>query len=585
MYRLIACMLLVALLGLVFFPTSVESHAVIRETPMRGHHRAGEADAIPRYAPDQEPLESEDQTPSLEEPEAPIWEPEHPVAKKNSPPHQRPISNVKTADSSIEDAIARLSDLIPDEVRMKGLLSPLTETGEALLRDLAYRTRAFTEILSVWETLHLVPNGRELLLRDVVPQLRAMSLPAASFADAVHTYDRFRAYVNKFAARLFPWTMAFYADHMSLHASFYSGGKGMVLTAGDSQAQYLLTTIPSFRRLGCDLPIEVLYLGDEDLSEDYREQLEALPGVLTRDLSQMVNDEGWTLKGWAMKPFAILMSSFREVLFVDADALFFANPQTLFDDEQYTSTGALFFKDRNLSPEKKRGWLKSILPNPISDQVKKSRMWTGESGHMQDSGVLLIDKWQHFVPLLLATRLNGPDRDGNSATGKKGVYEMVYGDKETFWLSWELAGDSSYAFHDSVAGTMGLLLLPNHTFVAAAAHHHHQKAAAAMMCSPQLLHFDREGRPLWFNGWLAATKDDEDEFNFHTFEAFLREPRERGGRGKFSLRDDHVWTIHASNVVCLEADEHFPFTAHEHGVLDMMMDLARENLEWDRAPF
>lgn len=302
MYRLIACALLLALLGLVFFPTSVESHAVIRERPTRGY-RAREADAIPRYAPDQEPLESEDQA-SLEEPEAPVREPEQPVAKKkkNSPPHQRPISNVKTTDNSIENAIIRLNDLIPDEVRMKGLLSPLTETGEALLRDLAYRTRAFTEILSVWETLHLVPNGRELLLRDVIPQLRAMNLPAASFADAVHTYDRFRAYVNKFAAGLFPWTMAFYADHMSLHASFYSGGKGMVLTAGDAQAQYLLTTIPSFRRLGCDLPIEVLYLGDEDLSEDYREQLEALPGVLTRDLSQMVNDEGWTLKGKSQFP-------------------------------------------------------------------------------------------------------------------------------------------------------------------------------------------------------------------------------------------------------------------------------------------
>lgn len=301
MYRLIACALLLALLGLVFFPTSVESHAVIRERPTRGY-RAREADAIPRYAPDQEPLESEEQA-SLEEPEAPVREPEQPVAKKkNSPPHQRPISNVRTADNSIENAITRLNDLIPDEVRMKGLLSPLTETGEALLRDLAYRTRAFTEILSVWETLHLVPNGRELLLRDVIPQLRAMNLPAVSFADAVHTYDRFRAYVNKFAAGLFPWTMAFYADHMSLHASFYSGGKGMVLTAGDAQAQYLLTTIPSFRRLGCDLPIEVLYLGDEDLSEDYREQLEALPGVLTRDLSQMVNDEGWTLKGKSQFP-------------------------------------------------------------------------------------------------------------------------------------------------------------------------------------------------------------------------------------------------------------------------------------------
>ena len=189
---------------------------------------------------------------------------------------------------------------------------------------------------------------------------------------------------------------------------------------------------------------------------------------------------------------------------------------------------------------------------------------------MQDSGVLVIDKWLHFVPLLLATRLNGPDRDGDKEKGKKGVYEMVYGDKETFWLSWELVGSpDGYAFHDSVAGTMGVL---NNTAA---------KKASEAMCSPQLLHFDREGRPLWFNGWLAATKDDEDEMNFQTFDAFLREPRERG-RGRTS-KDDDVWTIHPANVVCLEAEEHFPFTAHEHSVLDMMVDLAMSNLEMEPA--
>lgn len=121
------------------------------------------------------------------------------------------------------------------------------------------------------------------------------------------------------------------------------------------------------------------------------------------------------------------MSSFREALFIDADALFFVDPQTLFEDEQYMDNGALFFKDRSINPENKRSWLRKILPPPISSRVMESRMWTGESGHMQDSGVVVIDKWKHFLPLLLATRLNGPDRDGNEETGKRGVYDMVYG--------------------------------------------------------------------------------------------------------------------------------------------------------------
>ena len=125
------------------------------------------------------------------------------------------------------------------------------------------------------------------------------------------------------------------------------------------------------------------------------------------------------------------MSSFREVIFVDADDLWFKSPDLLFQDQQYLKTGALFFKDRNLLPENRRAWLKQILPKPISPNVKKNRMWTGESGHMQDSGVVVVDKWRHFVPMLLATRLNGPDRDGDEGKEKKGVYEMVYGKFET----------------------------------------------------------------------------------------------------------------------------------------------------------
>lgn len=76
---------------------------------------------------------------------------------------------------------------------------------------------------------------------------------------------------------------------------------------------------------------------------------------------------------------------------------------------------------------------------------------------MQESGVLVVDKYRHFIPLLLATRLNGPDRDGDPETNRKGFYDMMYGDKESFWLSWEMAGDLDYAFMDSVTGTMGTL--------------------------------------------------------------------------------------------------------------------------------
>lgn len=51
----------------------------------------------------------------------------------------------------------------------------------------------------------------------------------------------------------------------------------------------------------------------------------------------------------------------------------------------------------------------------------------GTSAHMQESGVIVMDKFRHFLALLVVSRMNGPDRDGNSDKGVKGVYEMVYG--------------------------------------------------------------------------------------------------------------------------------------------------------------
>lgn len=112
--------------------------------------------------------------------------------------------------------------------------------------------------------------------------------------------------------------------------------------------------------------------------------------MTTRDISQMVDDKGWKLAGWAIKPFAILMSSFREVIFIDADSFFLRDPAKLFDDPDYKRTGALFFRDRTIMPESKRRWLLQILPRPIHKLAKESTWWTGASGHHQESGVVVV---------------------------------------------------------------------------------------------------------------------------------------------------------------------------------------------------
>ncbi len=335
-----------------------------------------------------------------------------------------------------EKALARVISLLPGEMEGRDLLRPVEGTGKEKLREMGLRVREYKKFFEAWEELHLTfdEEGGSYVRDDVIQYLRHHQhqptdddFGETSLAQTIHSYEAYRYFLVKFGQLLFPWTAPYFPDHMTLHSHFKKGGRGIVLTAGDDQAPFLLTIIPTFRNLGCDLPIEIMYLGDSDLSEDYRSDLESLDGVITRDIAQMVNDEGWKLAGWAAKPFAILHSSFREVIFIDADSLFFVNPETLFEDPAYQKTGALFFRDRLIMPENKKRWLQQILPKPISRQVKQSRMWTGDSGHMQESGVVVVDKWRHFIAMLFVTRMNGPDRDGNKDEGRVGVYDMVYG--------------------------------------------------------------------------------------------------------------------------------------------------------------
>jgi hypothetical protein len=506
--------------------------------------------------------------------------------------------------TDLETALQDIFTLHPDELQAEYLLRPIELTGEARLREFGLRTRYFKKLFAAWETLHMVASadGTALYIRDDVIQAVQRDPSIAkrlemTQTEIIHSYESYRSIITQLSTLLFPWTAPYYPDHMHLHAQFYRSGRGIVFTAGDKQAPFLLTSIPTLRELGCNLPIEVMYLGDRDLSQSVREELEALPGVTTRDLRQMVNDQGWKLAGWAGKPFAILFASFREVIFIDADSLFFQNPEILFEDEDYLQTGALFFKDRLIMPESKRKFLQEVLPKPLSSKALGSRFWTGDSGHMQESGVVVVDKWRHFIALLLVTRMNGPDRDGNKAEKIVGVYELVYGksntfislaatqltlagDKETFWLGWELVGDLDYAFHRGDAGTMGMIetdpaLLPdsNPSEDKLADDSESEESPKTTtrgdytICAPQLLHLDRSGRPLWFNGWVLPNKYQGKNREPTDFQAFLREPRGR--------REPDAWQLHEHNVCCLTSEYMSEFSADERAVLDMIMASGR----------
>ncbi|KAI4765463.1 hypothetical protein E4T52_01789 [Aureobasidium sp. EXF-3400] len=516
---------------------------------------------------------------------------------------------------SFRGALKDVLSMIPDEIYTRDLLRPLEGGGQDRLKELGVRVRAFNKFFTTWEALHVVADSKLTYVRDDIinylenaPEKELAEVSNLERGDIVRAYERYRAFLAKLSNILFPYTSPYFADHMTLHSHFRNGGRGIVLSGNDKQAPFILTSIMSFRKLGCNLPVEIMYLGENDLNDDWRMKLESIPSVVTRDLSQMVSDEGWELKGWASKAFALLMSSFREVIYLDADALFFVNPEDLFEDPGYVETGALFFRDRIYSPSSRKQWLKDMLPKPISRKAQTSRYWTGESREQQESGCLVVDKWRHFVAMLTVTRMNGPDRDDNSKTGAKGVYSLFYGDKETFWLGWELAGDTDYWFNEGAVGNMGVVSehvyyklsegraeiiddyqpptsqsTPKHETTSEVEEHKepeqgidaHTKRDSEVhslytVSSPQLLHLDLNDRPLWFNGWILDDKFEDNKFvNVSTWDVYLSEIKE--------TREAAEWRIGGHNMATLKSNKAYEFTEKEKEVLQMIVDTAREN--------
>ena len=91
------------------------------------------------------------------------------------------------------------------------------------------------------------------------------------------------------------------------------------------------------------------------------------------------------------------------------------------------------------------------------------------------------------------------------------------------------------------------------------------------ICAPQLLHLDTNGRPLWFNGFVANNKFSKD-WTFGRFEVYMKEPRE--------IQEPEAWDLLPDNLACLASDEIFTFTEGEKDILDMIIGFAKSASEY-----
>ncbi|KAK5211158.1 hypothetical protein LTR41_003770 [Exophiala xenobiotica] len=279
---------------------------------------------------------------------------------------------------------------------------------------------------------------------------------------------------------------------------------GYVICTGSNNFHLAAHLITSLRRVHqSSSPIEIAYAGDGDLRPEHRAFLQDLaPGISFIDLLDRFPSAHDDLinGGWAMKPFALLASSHKLAILVDADALFLTSPDWLFESNSGLSrTGTLFFHDRAAvgGTDDRRFWVKDQIKaaglGPSRYLATESLFYAGATWYEMDSGVVAVDKTR--IPVLLglmfATWMN------TKAVREAVTYKIFYGDKETFWLAMELSG-VEYFFQPWYAGTMGTITEAKS-----------QDKGKVEICGTHMLHLDQLGQvPFWINGGVYEHKDD-----------------------------------------------------------------------------
>ncbi|KAH6579564.1 hypothetical protein BASA61_010154 [Batrachochytrium salamandrivorans] len=290
-----------------------------------------------------------------------------------------------------------------------------------------------------------------------------------------------------FEERMYPWVIRGPMHKSSLESLLKSKGRGIVMTTGSKYALVAKHAITTMQFAGCNLPIEIMYCGDEDLGESEAAMLRSLPFVRLIDLRSVLGI-GTCRKGWENKPFSVLASSFREVILMDTDALFFQSPDTLFDTKGYNETGTILYRDRTLAfgtygrgPALKT--LMGELAKPFINDLlyKENRVMNGKSSEEIDSGVVVWDKLRAMPAILLTCLLN------ESPFGDV-VYQGTYGDKESYWLAHETLR-IPFSIGQGNGGAIGVLAKDGD--------------GGDKVCGG-LYHPDDFGNPLWFNGGIGS---------------------------------------------------------------------------------
>ncbi|KAJ5924121.1 nucleotide-diphospho-sugar transferase [Penicillium verhagenii] len=225
---------------------------------------------------------------------------------------------------------------------------------------------------------------------------------------------------------------------------YNSGTRGIISSAGGDYFPTFVTSLRMIRRTGCTLPVEV-FLIDWSEFEPYICEV-VLPKLNAKCivLAEMIEKAHFPkknipqLKGYQIKPFAMLLSSFETFIWMDSDCVPLHEPGTLLDSEPFTSTGLVTWPDY---------WANTVAPLYFNISLQPEPPMTARQS--TESGIMLVSKQQHFLTLSLSTYYNYYGPDYYWALLGQGAYGQ--GDKDTFIQAAAAVNAPFYAVSEPVA--------------------------------------------------------------------------------------------------------------------------------------
>ncbi|KAL4970173.1 mannosyltransferase putative-domain-containing protein [Aspergillus stella-maris] len=211
---------------------------------------------------------------------------------------------------------------------------------------------------------------------------------------------------------------------LRIDRAYVPGSMGIVSSAGGIYLPTFVVTLRLLRRSGTTLPIE-LFLKDETeyepyFCEEYLPSLNAKCLVLS-DIMSTGNKTSTAkpIKGFQLKAFSMLFSSFEKTLWLDADCVPLHDTRPLLNSAPFTSTGLVTWPDFFANTAAPAYFNISRQSDPPSTKRQAT-----------EAGMMLVNKKTHFPTLLLSAYYNyyGPDYyytlldQGAPGTGDKDTF-------------------------------------------------------------------------------------------------------------------------------------------------------------------